>query len=85
MGGYHILVLTLPRVFFSGFQNWILNHSAREILLVGYFPTCVAASPSDSFARHKLDWENLTKEAAGGEREADSNTPALHLQDIVVT
>ena len=50
----HILVLTLPWVFFSGFQNWILNHSARDILLVGYFPNCVAAPPSDSFARHKL-------------------------------
>ena len=66
VGGFHILVLTLPWVFFSGFQNWILNHSARDILLVGYFPNCVAAPPSDSFARHKLDWENLTKEAAGG-------------------
>ena len=54
VGGYHILVLTLPWVFFSGFQNWILNHSARDILLVGYFPNCVAAPPSDSFARHKL-------------------------------
>ena len=50
----HILVLTLPWVFFSGFQNWILNHSARDILLVGYFPNCVAAPPSHSFARHKL-------------------------------
>ena len=54
VGGFHILVLTLPWVFFSGFQNWILNHSARDILLVGYFPNCVAAPPSDSFARHKL-------------------------------